>query len=88
MGRQADCSRSDISENKSDLPPLTKWPSVKRKGTSKPSMHGKLGNIPAARPDFGKKQPCAQIPQEEPKKFLALQHFFKFFCLTTEKHML
>ena len=40
------------------------------------------------RPDFWKKQPCAQVPQEEPKKILALQHFFEFFCLTTEEHML
>lgn len=71
MGRQADCSsRSDISENKSDLPPLTKWPSVKSKGTSKPSMHGKPGKYPCCGgPIFGKNSLAHRFRKRNQKKF-------------------
>ena len=77
MGRQADCSsRSDISENKSDLPPLTKWPSAKSKDTSKPSMHGKLGNIPAAEARFLEKTALRTGSARETKKSFSFTAFF------------
>ena len=79
-------SRSDISENKSDLPSLTKRPSAKSKVAPKPSVYAAPRKYPCCGgPIFGGKTALHTGSARGAKKRFSFTAFFWVFLLDNRK---